>query len=572
LTAHADTTVGNLSGGQRKRASIAAQLLGDPDVLVLDEPTAGLDPGYKKVVLTTLRALADAGRTIITVTHSLDALKACDRVLFLGAGGSMAFYGPPKQATTYFKMTDAADVFLALDAAPQLWQQKFRAHPMRTRYVENVARRAIDAAPVRVVARVAARVTSQAAMLFKRHAEILRGDRRHLALLVLQAPVVGALLWAVLPANALVADHDGQFGSKAGIVLLFIVLSTTWLGVSNAIREVVRERNIVTWEAGAGLSARAYIASKFAALGSLVVAQATLITFLATARQHVTGHGIVFGSARVEMIAIAALAGVAATALGLALSSSATSPDRATALLPVTLVMQLVLAGEWAANAHMPLLHEARWVVGTRWAMEAMAATLNGSTAQFTTAIVLLAGIAAVSVAGAVVFVGRAMRPARRPLHLVLPRAGMARVAAVASMAAVGLSITAGGAGVLALTQPTTTRVAASHQAAAPVHHTAATTPATQPVVAAPAVTTPPVTAAPAPVVKHVASPRVPAQTDVSIPVVALPQIVTPEPPAASTPDLLPSPPAVTPASTPTTAPANGWFKFFNPFAPKVNK
>ena len=103
-------------------------------------------------------------------------------------------------------------------------------------------------------------------MLLRRFVDLLKGDRRHLTLLALQAPVVGALLWAVLPARALVPETDGEFSSKAGVVILFIVLSATWLGVSNAIREVVRERAIVQWEAASGLSPRAYITSKFMAL------------------------------------------------------------------------------------------------------------------------------------------------------------------------------------------------------------------------------------------------------------------------------------------------------------------
>src|SRR5205085_4046891 len=115
---------------------VAAQLLGGPDVIVLDEPTAGLDPGYERVVLTMLRELADAGRTVINVTHSVDALRTCDRVLFLAAGGSVAYFGPPKQAAKYFKLTDPADVFIALDTAPrQSWQDAFRARAPYKRYV-----------------------------------------------------------------------------------------------------------------------------------------------------------------------------------------------------------------------------------------------------------------------------------------------------------------------------------------------------------------------------------------------------------------------------------------------------
>jgi ABC-type multidrug transport system ATPase subunit len=554
LAPHAHTMVGNLSGGQRKRASIAAQLLGDPDVLVLDEPTEGLDPGYEKVVLQTLRGLAESGRTIVVVTHSLEALRASDRVVFLAAGGSVAFFGTPKQATTYFNRRDIADVFLALDAAPELWREKFRRSRLSRVSVLSTEEDLQQTAPK--VDGPTAR--GQLSMLLRRFVDLLRGDRRHLVLMALQAPVVGALLWAVLPANALVPESDGEFSSKAGIVILFIVLSATWIGVSNAIREVVRERAIVQWEAASGLSPRAYITSKFLALGSLVTAQSVLIGFLATARQHAND--------RYELIAIAALAGLAATALGLALSSLAASSDRATALLPVTLVMQLVLAGEWAANANVPLLHDARWLVGTRWAMEGMVGILNGATGQLVHAVISLGVLTALGVIAATKLVARTVRPAIAPG----PRRSYRRPLTVAASAvAVSLTVGAGGTGVFAILGGSSAVVVAS--APAPKH----TTPSTPTTVAAsaPVTTPPPVTAPPVttPPVKRTVTTAPP--TTVPELVASQPDIVTPTP-APSTPELVPTTPEVTPTNAtpkPTSSMTN-LMRLFNPFAPKVNR
>lgn len=93
LARSAGLRIAALSGGQRKRANVAVELLAQPDVVVLDEPTAGLDPGYERSVITTLRELADGGRTVLAVTHSMAALAVCDRVLFLAAGGQVAFFG-----------------------------------------------------------------------------------------------------------------------------------------------------------------------------------------------------------------------------------------------------------------------------------------------------------------------------------------------------------------------------------------------------------------------------------------------------------------------------------------------
>jgi ABC-type multidrug transport system ATPase subunit len=551
LTAHADTAIRDLSGGQRKRASIAAVLLGDPDVLVLDEPTAGLDPGYEKVVLDTMRSLATSGRTVITVTHSVDALHACDRVVFIAAG-AVAFFGTPRQATRYFGK-DLADVFLALDSAPELWRAKFRA---RTPHPETCVLSHTN----RVPENTSSRGRGQFGLLVRRQVDVLRADRRHLLLLALQAPFVGGLLWAVLPANSLRPNPDGSYGSKAGVVLLFIVLTATWLGVANAIRDIVRERHILQWEASAGLRARPYVASKFAVLGALAVAQSVVVVFLATGRQDAM-H-------RSELIALTAFAGLVATALGLLLSALAKSTDRASALLPVTLVAQLVLAGEWASSAHLPMLHQLRWFVSSRWALEAMAATLNGPAVQRTRAVFALTLLTAFCVEAAMAVVTRRTRGAsiRRRIALA-PR--LIAAALPATGVAVALSIGAGGVGVFALTHVggNQTSTATVHRFAAAPSAPVTTAAPAPPLTAAPVVAAPPVTA---PAVKAVA-PRTVATTPVTeVPITSTPDIVTPETPT-TLPQIIPEPTTATPATTSTDSGLNGLFKLFTSFGPRMS-
>src|SRR5699024_12542299 len=95
LTKHAETRVDKLSGGQRKRASVALELLTQPSLLLLDEPTTGLDPALDRQVMLMLRQLADAGRTVLVVTHSVSYLDVCDQLLLVAPGGKPAFNGPP---------------------------------------------------------------------------------------------------------------------------------------------------------------------------------------------------------------------------------------------------------------------------------------------------------------------------------------------------------------------------------------------------------------------------------------------------------------------------------------------
>ena len=119
MTQHADTRVDKLSGGQRKRASVALELLTGPSLLILDEPTSGLDPALDRQVMTMLRQLADAGRVVLVVTHSLTYLDVCDQVLLLAPGGKTAFCGPPSQIGPAMGTTNWADIFCTVAGDPR---------------------------------------------------------------------------------------------------------------------------------------------------------------------------------------------------------------------------------------------------------------------------------------------------------------------------------------------------------------------------------------------------------------------------------------------------------------------
>jgi ABC transport system ATP-binding/permease protein len=118
LTKHADTRVDKLSGGQRKRASVALELLTGPSLLILDEPTSGLDPALDLQVMTMLRQLADAGRVVIVVTHSLSYLDLCDQVLLMAPGGKTAYCGPPGDIESAMGTTNWAKIFGMVGADP----------------------------------------------------------------------------------------------------------------------------------------------------------------------------------------------------------------------------------------------------------------------------------------------------------------------------------------------------------------------------------------------------------------------------------------------------------------------
>src|SRR5205814_6578393 len=107
--------VKKLSGGQRKRVSIALELLANRSLVFLDEPTSGLDPGLDRKMMFLLRKLADKGHTIVLVTHATNNINACDYVCLLCQGGRLAYYGPPEEAKAYFGKTDFAEIYSALE-------------------------------------------------------------------------------------------------------------------------------------------------------------------------------------------------------------------------------------------------------------------------------------------------------------------------------------------------------------------------------------------------------------------------------------------------------------------------
>lgn len=162
LTERAKQRIDTLSGGQRKRASVAMELLTEPSLFCLDEPTSGLDPALDKEVMTELRELADKGKTVVVVTHSVLHLSYCDRVLVMCLGGTMGYFGPPDQLLSFFDAEDYADVFAKIADDPERWTRAFRNSPLYARYVSavtpterNAPRPALAATTAHVEAEVA---------------------------------------------------------------------------------------------------------------------------------------------------------------------------------------------------------------------------------------------------------------------------------------------------------------------------------------------------------------------------------------------------------------------------------
>jgi ABC-type multidrug transport system ATPase subunit len=377
LTPHAGTRVDKLSGGQRKRASVALELLTGPSLLILDEPTTGLDPALDQLVMKMLRQLADAGRTVVVVTHSLAYLDVCDQVLLLAPGGKTAFCGPPGELGQAMGTTDWADIFTDIGADPEAAHRRFLERAERPR--EPVVHAAPEH-PAVLGKPVRTGLWRQFSTLARRQLRLIRADRGYFWFLVLLPFIVGLLPLAV-------AGHTG-FG-KAALesaapnepkqIVVLLNLGAIFMGTALTIRELVGERVIFRREQAAGLSTSAYLAAKIAVFGAAAVVQSAILVLIVTAPKIGKGpplDGVVLGSPRLELFVDIAATCVAAAILGLLVSGLAQNTNQVLPLMVVTVMSQLVLAGGFIPVTNRPL-DPVSWLLPARWGLAATASTTD---------------------------------------------------------------------------------------------------------------------------------------------------------------------------------------------------
>ena len=382
MAAHAEQRIDRLSGGQRKRVSIACELLADPVLLFLDEPTSGLDPGLERKLMYALRRLADAGRTIVLITHATQNIGVCDHIAFLSAG-RLVYFGPPSQALAFFGVEDFADIYTVTDGAPAAaaWEARYRASLQHQKYaVERPARAPAAPSPEQRGETERRRQSfaqsrwRQLAVLCRRYFELIRADRRNLALLLAQAPIIGLLLVLVSPASALVATR-----LEAKKLIFMLATTGVWFGVINSAREICKEAAVLRRERLAGLHAGPYLGSKVAGMLGLVAIQSALLLGVVGAVIELPARGVLAPamvppalSAVLELYATLVLAGAAGIALGLCISAIASTPDKATSLIPIVLVPQVIFAGVmFALTGPMDAFSR---VISARAAVDAMSA------------------------------------------------------------------------------------------------------------------------------------------------------------------------------------------------------
>lgn len=359
-----DRRVGILSGGQKRRLGLALELATNPDLLLCDEVTSGLDPKSENEIVHLLHHLARSGnRVVISVTHSLGHLELYDSVLVL-YDGRVVYHGSPHTLKHYFNVQEAEDIYPALPGrAPEEWQASWEK--LREAYyaVMPGADSFPEPSPEDTESDDAPRLPNPVTQLFvllRRRWQIFFRDRTQLVLqlaMLLIFPVIVVLFafhglpdlkrpsdtLAENPAAELLEQMNIQKnrlkvgGLISGLVMFQVVLLSL-MGSNNSAREIAGERQIFEKEKLGGLSLLGYLGSKIAFLSVLALVQSVwMYLFVSIFARMPTGILL--------HVALLILVNAAMTSLCLGISASMRSPDQASLLSIYLVGFQLPLSG-----------------------------------------------------------------------------------------------------------------------------------------------------------------------------------------------------------------------------------
>ncbi|ADU00856.1 FHA domain-containing protein [Mycolicibacterium gilvum] len=379
MTKHLDTRVDKLSGGQRKRASVALELLTGPSLLILDEPTSGLDPALDRQVMTMLRQLADAGRVVLVVTHSLTYLDVCDQVLLLAPGGKTAFYGPPSQIGSAMGTTNWADIFSSVAGDPEAAAARYLSQNGPPPPQPPALTPSELGNPTRTSLR------RQLSTIARRQIRLVISDRGYFAFLMLLPFIMGILSLSVpgdvgfgVPKTAL---EGGEAPNEPGQILVMLNVGAIFMGTALTIRALIGERAIFRREQAVGLSTSAYLLAKVVVFTAFAIVQAAIVTTIAIIGKGwgpgAVDSGAVVGDRSIELFLDIAVTCVASAMVGLALSALAKSAEQIMPLLVVAIMSQLVFSGGMIPVTDRLVLDQMSWFTPARWGFAASASTVD---------------------------------------------------------------------------------------------------------------------------------------------------------------------------------------------------
>jgi ABC-type multidrug transport system ATPase subunit/pSer/pThr/pTyr-binding forkhead associated (FHA) protein len=323
--------VGSLSGGQRKRVSIAVELLNSPSILFLDEPTSPLDPETIEEFLKCIKSLTEKGTTVIMVTHKPEDLNYVDKVIFLTTKGYHAYYGDKgEKVLNYFSAKDIIGIYalLSKDDKVKYWYEKWNQNSEK-QIVTNEKPKPFEKPK-------SESFFGQLYWLCRRYMNIKLNDRINTVLLFAQPVVIAGLVALIF--------NDLDLG-----ILFLMAISAIWFGVSNACKEIVGEIPIYRRERMFNMRIGTYMLSKiivltfFAALQALVFVSIIYLRFKNDTTPGLD-NPVMLGYFWQNALFMLYLA-FSATLMGLLISAIFDNTEKVMTIVPIALMPQIMLAG-----------------------------------------------------------------------------------------------------------------------------------------------------------------------------------------------------------------------------------
>jgi ABC transport system ATP-binding/permease protein len=387
------TRVGDLSGGQRKRVSIAAELLADPKLIYLDEATSGLDPGLEKKLMHTLRRMADEGRTVVLITHATNNIVQTDHVAFLSQG-RLIFFGPSQDALDFFEVKDFADIYEKIETNAEELQQVYQ-NTKPDNYKKYVVGRLATSRlePKRELSKVRFGLNDllrQFIVLTQRSLAVLFSDPITLGLMLLLLPLTGLLQLVIgskdiltgnlsiladplSAAKTLLANYTPYPHTNTFVFVMGLEAVLTGLFVPS--NDLVKERSIYLRERMVNLKVLPYLMSKAAIYSVFVLIQVTLYLVILGLKVDFPNQGLYFPGV-IEIFITLFLTMMAGISFGLIISAVSRSTEMAIYLLTMMLFFQFFFAGavfDLRGNSFEPL----SYLSTTRWSLTALGVTIN---------------------------------------------------------------------------------------------------------------------------------------------------------------------------------------------------
>lgn len=388
-----------ISGGQRKRLNISLELIREPAILFVDEPTSGLSSSDSHKVMELLKEQTNKGRLVVSIIHqpSSDILKLFDRLWILDKGGYMVYDGDPVDSLVYFKTetsqanaaesecpncgnVDTDDILDLIESKlvteegyksekrvvePEEWYERYN-RTMRPNFKTKPQKFKLPQTNFSVPSKI-----SQLKTFFKRNILRKLSDRQYLTINLLEAPVLAVIL-AFLSKYITDGVYLMSENKNLPVFLFMAVVVALFLGLTVSAEEIFKDRKILERQKFLDISRSSYLISKISFLFMLSALQSFLFIFISDIILEI--NGLLFRQWLI-LFSISCFGNI----VGLNISAGMRSVVSIYILIPLILVPQLLLGGamikfddlhrSFTNKVYVPIIGD---IMATRWAYEAI--------------------------------------------------------------------------------------------------------------------------------------------------------------------------------------------------------